>query len=533
MGYLAAALLTAVMPGPAAQAAPFAYVTNQSAGTVSVIDTGTDTVIATVPVGTHPEGVAITPDGTRVYVTNEYSDNVSVISTATNTVIATVAVGTRPQGVAVTPDGTRVYVANLYSDDVSVISTGTNTVIATVTVGTTPEGVAVTPDGTRVYVANLNNNNVSVISTATNTVIATVTVQNQPAGVAVTPDGTRVYVANEGAGSVSVISTATNTVIATVFPVGSLPFGVAVTPDGTHVYVANLFSNTVAVISTATNTVIATVPVGTNPEGLAVHPDGTRVYVANINSDNVSVISTATNTVIATVAAGDGPFAFGLFITPAPSASPFRGLSPGISIGPDLGGTGQTALNVQGSAGSAGKTWIAVYDTNPSDPAENLFGDVSLSVDVMIIRFNNGKGAGLLALYNEGVGKKGLTLIVRDAGNADTLVLSTVDQAGTSTPLKSVSLSNNIAEKKWYRLTMDVSVVGGNVAVTGRVFRHTDPNNADSPVGAQVGATLNFSGPRPPGVDATGEVGIAAVAQFSVVDSSIANVTINGTNVGP
>jgi YVTN family beta-propeller protein len=62
----------------------------------------------------------------------------AVISTATNTVTATVVVGSRPYGVAVTPDGSRVYVANGFSDTVSVISTATNTVTATVAVGTEP-----------------------------------------------------------------------------------------------------------------------------------------------------------------------------------------------------------------------------------------------------------------------------------------------------------------------------------------------------------------------------------------------------------
>ena len=37
-----------------AHAAPFAYITNQSSDTVSVIDTATNTVVATVAVGDNP-----------------------------------------------------------------------------------------------------------------------------------------------------------------------------------------------------------------------------------------------------------------------------------------------------------------------------------------------------------------------------------------------------------------------------------------------------------------------------------------------
>ena len=77
----------------AAQAAPFAYITNEGSATVSVIDTATQTVVATVPVGSLPCGVAVTPDGALVYVANAGGDTVSVIDTATNTVVATVPVG--------------------------------------------------------------------------------------------------------------------------------------------------------------------------------------------------------------------------------------------------------------------------------------------------------------------------------------------------------------------------------------------------------------------------------------------------------
>jgi YVTN family beta-propeller protein len=123
-------------------------VTSPGNGTVSVIDTATNTVGATISLGTsqNPFGVAITPDGTRAYVTINFPNNfVLVIDTATNTVVATIPVGVGPDGVAITPDGTRAYVTNDDSDTVSVIDTTTNTVVATVPVGVGPVAVAITP----------------------------------------------------------------------------------------------------------------------------------------------------------------------------------------------------------------------------------------------------------------------------------------------------------------------------------------------------------------------------------------------------
>ena len=54
--------------------------------------------------------MAVSPDGTRAYVTNGPSGSVSVINTATNHVTATIDVGRAPEEVAVSPDGTRAYV---------------------------------------------------------------------------------------------------------------------------------------------------------------------------------------------------------------------------------------------------------------------------------------------------------------------------------------------------------------------------------------------------------------------------------------
>jgi YVTN family beta-propeller protein len=272
----------------------------------------------------------------NAYITS-FAGTVSVIATATNTVIATIPVGSSPFGAAVAPDGSTVYVTNFRSNTVSVISTATNTVTATIPVGPNPNGVAVTPDSRTVYVANNGSNTVSVIATATDTVSATITVGANPIGVVVTPDGSTVYVANEGSSTVSVIATATNTVTTTI-PVGTTSVGVAVTPDGGAVYVASHFSDIVSVIATATNTVIATatnrvtatIPVGPSPFGVAVTPEGGTVYVANAGSNTVSVIATATNTVTATITVGSEPLAFGIFIIPPSGTLPPNFISPDV-----------------------------------------------------------------------------------------------------------------------------------------------------------------------------------------------------------
>ena len=177
--------LGAGLVNAAAQSNSSAYVTNLS-GTVSVIDTMTNTIVATISVGLGPSEIAITPDGTRAYVLDQQDSIISVIDTATYTVVTTIPVrGTA--GTAITPDGTQAYVTTPGVGNVSVINIATNTVIATIPVGVAPNGIAITPDGSRAYVANDNSDSVSVIDTTTSTVVATIPVGTGPVAVAITP----------------------------------------------------------------------------------------------------------------------------------------------------------------------------------------------------------------------------------------------------------------------------------------------------------------------------------------------------------
>jgi hypothetical protein len=109
-----------------------------------------------------------------------------------------------------------------------------------------------------------------------------------------------------------------------------------------------------------------------------------------------------------------------------PALTEFRDVRKTHLVGPDVCGTGHAALNFTGSAGAAGEAWIAVYDQTPADNSvENLYSSVNLSTDLLFRSFNNKKGAGVMALLNEGAADKGLAVVAYDNGNTDTLVLGT------------------------------------------------------------------------------------------------------------
>ena len=234
--------------------------------------------------------MAFNPQANRAYVTNLLDGTVSVVNTLNNTVIATIPVGVSAERVAVSPGGTRVYVigSQEYGSAMITIDAITNTVLSKAALNGTGYGIAVHPGGVRVFVAT-QIDWLDVVEILNNNVTHFDTNDGWMRDIGFSPQGTRLYTTNMDTGTVSVRNANTYALIDTI-NVGGTPQGLAVSPDGTRVYVVNQDDHTVSVISTATNNVIKTVDVGFLPHWIAISPDGTRAYVTNGGSDSVSVL---------------------------------------------------------------------------------------------------------------------------------------------------------------------------------------------------------------------------------------------------
>jgi DNA-binding beta-propeller fold protein YncE len=295
-------------------------------------------VLATIPVGMEPRLVALTPDGGRAYVTlEEFRPDgvvgaVAVIDTATNSLVATIPLH-HACGVVVAPDGHTVYVPVFDSSQgkgiVSVIDAGTNTVVDGVVVsgpGGGPKGVAIAPDGRRVYVATDHEvaspeaqGKVSVIETDSKAVIASFRIHPFPGAAAITPDGRSVYVLDTE-GDPAVIDTTTHQI---TFPHGGtiLDGRMAFTPDGLRAFVVSEGSDFVEVLDVASHTTVTVVDVfGGTSTDVAVTPDGRRVYVTqrpghSSSQRRILAIDTATQKLVGAPLEWSGS-ADGLAITP-------------------------------------------------------------------------------------------------------------------------------------------------------------------------------------------------------------------------
>lgn len=202
-----------------------ALVVCRSTGQFVILNLELQKQTAVIPV-TFPHSVAIHPFGRYAYVSRSMVANyVDVINLVSKSIIGTISTGRSPQGLVVSPDGTRLFVVNSGSGTVSVVDTATNRVRSTISVGSTPHNAVISHDGTKLYVSNYGSGTVSVIDTATSSVANTVGVGVHPHGIAIDSKGKQLYVANYSSNTLSIIDTVTLQTIATI-PTGIGPMGI-------------------------------------------------------------------------------------------------------------------------------------------------------------------------------------------------------------------------------------------------------------------------------------------------------------------
>ncbi len=159
----------------------------------------------TAKVGNRPYDVVFGRDGRQIFVTDWAARMLLVLNPADLRVMSKIPVGEHPNQIAVHPKDDRIFVANASSNSVSVIDTLRGVVIETIATplfplspeGSTPDALALAPDGETLYVANADNNCVAVIDVKTpsrSQVKGFIPTGWYPTSVAVTPDGKNLLV---------------------------------------------------------------------------------------------------------------------------------------------------------------------------------------------------------------------------------------------------------------------------------------------------------------------------------------------------
>src|SRR5215469_1848167 len=204
----------------AQSSAPRIYVTNEVSGDLTVIDSATRQVIATVPLGKRPRGIHASPDHKTLYVAlsgspiagpgvdettlpppDKTADGIGVFDVAQNKLLRIIPGGSDPENFDIGKDGKQLFISNEDTSSVSIVDTVSGTLLRTVKVGGEPEGVKVTPDGKQVFITSEEEGTLSVLDPSKGRIVASFKVGHRPRSIAFTPDGSRAYVNAENDGT--------------------------------------------------------------------------------------------------------------------------------------------------------------------------------------------------------------------------------------------------------------------------------------------------------------------------------------------
>jgi len=303
------------------------YVVNsqpgQPAGSVSVIDTDKNAVIATIPVQRNPSSITVDATGQRAFVTNTGSNTVNVLDLAKHQAIATVATGNKPDAAAISLDGRTLVVTNAASGAVSVFSAGipplSNKTTLVTPIGFGPPlslratfngcpGAAspvILPDSSKTFVACSGSRQVMAVWLAaapdsrfarqgapfmTDHLLALLDVGQNPSNLTLKPDGGEIFVSNRDSDSISEIDTQTDEVGST-HAIGNRPAHGVISADGA-LWVSNLGGEAVSLYSVDDGKFLSSVRTGVSPDSLAFGDDGNLLLAANTRSGDVAVIRT-------------------------------------------------------------------------------------------------------------------------------------------------------------------------------------------------------------------------------------------------
>jgi len=289
------------------------------------------TVERTISVPADPHGVAFSPDGALAYVACAGDDVVAVIDLDEGRLLRTIPAGSTPLDVFLTPQGDSLIATQFRSDALTRVPLDGSGPRTRIDVALSPslftrevkgrryvvcefgdrvfeldaQGAPtrswetarqpypadLTSDGVLLFVPAKADNALTVVDTLNDRVVTTVEVGKAPEGAAVTADDVHCVVACSGSNELCYVNTASFEVVHRVREgVGPRPFGVTMTTDGRYALVNNADGDSVSILDVEAKKIVGALQVGDKPIVVRAHPDGLRLLVSCEGDDTVAVV---------------------------------------------------------------------------------------------------------------------------------------------------------------------------------------------------------------------------------------------------
>ncbi|RHW38884.1 hypothetical protein D1B31_12935 [Neobacillus notoginsengisoli] len=157
-----------------------AYVSNVMSNDITLIETNSLEIIATIPVGTIPNEVEPSKDDKYLYVANVIDGTVSILDIKKREQIKTIHTGEGTHGLALSLDGKFLYASNRGSNDIVKVDLSNNKIIGKTIVGKTANHVSFVPNSNKLYITNKDSNDLAVVDAESLKVIKKIPVGRTP-----------------------------------------------------------------------------------------------------------------------------------------------------------------------------------------------------------------------------------------------------------------------------------------------------------------------------------------------------------------
>jgi len=306
--------------------------------TLVIVDPGSLTIVARVPVGHDPHEVAVSDDGKTAYISNYIGGNtIAVVDLVAQKALTPIDLGALRSPHGLEFDGGKLYFTAEGAKVVGSYDPATQKIDWVIGTGQDrTHMVTVSKDLKTIFTSNVSSGTISVIAQqmpasprgagapgrgpfpggrpggppmrggGPDWEVTNIAVGHGSEGFDLTPDGKELWVANAQDQTISIIDVASRKVVETI-PSTRAANRLKITPNGKYVFVSDMNGDDLLVLDAATRKEYKKIALPASSEGLLMAPGGRTAYTTLNTRDAVAVIDLETMKMTGEVKTGRGP----------------------------------------------------------------------------------------------------------------------------------------------------------------------------------------------------------------------------------
>lgn len=309
------------------------YVNNRGTKDLTIIDANKLKVIKTIALPATSFQLALSPDGKTLAIAYKDTLKISLIDTNTDNITKTIPIGKEPEGVFKgammkhpywARDGKFIYASDNVNNTIVKIDIATGDIKATISLPGSNHYLHPSKDGKLLYAVNETikegGTSITLLDSETDKIVKDIPIPLEAGEQGLghhgefTKDGKYFFVCNEGGRTVAVMDVARQEIVKTI-KAGMGAGHPGMTKDGKYIFVIHHKDNVITVIDVTRQEVLKNISVGTGKKqahGGYFTPDGKYFYMINSEDNMMNKVDVAKMEVVLKIPVGKSAMYFGI-----------------------------------------------------------------------------------------------------------------------------------------------------------------------------------------------------------------------------